>query len=82
MKTTLTMPRLKGYRFPREIVAYSVWASHRFALRTADIEDLPAEPGVLVGSETVRQWVSRFGCHFAYCIKYDRPGSSDKRAPG
>ena len=26
------MPRLKGYRFPREIVAYMVWVYHRFAL--------------------------------------------------
>ena len=34
------MPRLKGFRFPREVVAYAVWAYHRFALSTADVEDL------------------------------------------
>tara|TARA_R100000750_G_scaffold17798_1_gene11824 strand:- start:3567 stop:3767 length:201 start_codon:yes stop_codon:yes gene_type:complete len=38
------MPRLKGYRFPREVVAYAVWAYHRFALSTADVEDLLADP--------------------------------------
>lgn len=34
--------------------------------------------GVIVSRETVRKWVSRFGCHFATCIKRDRPGASDK----
>nr|WP_281260465.1 IS6 family transposase [Defluviimonas denitrificans] len=67
------MPRLKGYRFPREIVAYAVWAYHRFALSTADVEDLLAERGVIVSRETVRKWVNRFGHHFASCIKRDRP---------
>ena len=34
-----SMPRLKGFRFPRAIIAYAVWAYHRFALSTADVED-------------------------------------------
>lgn len=75
-----TMPRLKGYRFPREIVAYAVWSYHRFALSTGDVEDLLAERGVIVSRETVRQWVNRFGRHFAACIKRDRPAASDKLA--
>ena len=37
-----TMPRLKGFRYPREIIAYAVWAYHRFTLSTADVEDLLA----------------------------------------
>lgn len=49
------MPRLKGYRFPREIVAYAVWVCHRFALSTADVEDLLAERGVTVSRQTVRK---------------------------
>ena len=65
------MPRLKGYRFPREVVAYAVWVYHRFALSTADVEDLLAERGVTVSRETVRKWVNRFGRHFADCIKRD-----------
>jgi putative transposase len=48
-----TMPRLKGFRFAREIVAYVVWAYHRFALSTADVEDLLAERGVVVSRETI-----------------------------
>ena len=55
MSTPSTMPRLKGYRFPREIVAYAVWVYHRFALSTADVEDLLAERGVTVSRETVRK---------------------------
>lgn len=39
MRTPPTMPRLKGFRFPREIISYAVWAYHRFALSTADVED-------------------------------------------
>lgn len=72
------MPRLKGYRFPREIVAYAVWVYHRFALSTADVEDLLAERGVTVSRETVRKWVNRFGCHFANCISRDRPSGAEK----
>ena len=55
------MPLLKGYRFPRDLVAYAVWACHRFALSTADVEDLLAERGVTVSRETLRKWVNRFG---------------------
>jgi len=39
-----TMPRLKGFRYPREIIAYAVWAYHRFTLSTADVEDLRVYP--------------------------------------
>ena len=65
MKIPPDMPRLKGFRFPREIITYAVWAYHRFALSTADVEDLLAERGVIVS----RLWVNRFGRHFADCIK-------------
>jgi putative transposase len=65
MKIPSAMARLKRFRFPREIVAYAVWAYHRFALSTADVEDLLAERYVIVSRETVRLWVNRFGAHFA-----------------
>ncbi len=73
-----TLPRLKGYRLPREIVAYAVRAYHRFALSTGDVEDLLAERGVIISRKTVGQWVNRFGSHFAACIRRDRPTASDK----
>jgi len=72
------MSRLKGYRFPREIVAYAVWVYHRFALSTADVEDLLADRGVMVSRETIRKWVNRFGGHFADCTRRDRPAAGDK----
>lgn len=78
MNEPTDMPRLKGYRFPHQIIAYAVWAYHRFALSTADVEDLLAERGVTVSRETVRKWVNRFGRHFAHCIKRDRPAAAEK----
>lgn len=72
------MLRLKGFRYPREVIAYSVWAYHRFALSTADVEDLLAERGVIVSREAIRLCVNRFGRHFANCIRRNRPRSNDK----
>ena len=43
MNVPADLPRLKGFRYPREIIAYAVWAHHRFALSTADDKDLLAE---------------------------------------
>ena len=57
------MPRLKGYRF---------------ALSTADVEDLLAERGIIVSREAIRLWVNRFGTHFATCIRRERPRPNDK----
>ncbi|MFG6664826.1 IS6 family transposase [Sulfitobacter sp. 916] len=78
MRIPSELPRLKSYRFPREVVAYAVWVYHRFALSTVDVEDLLAERGVTVSRETVRKWVNRFGRHFADCIKRDRSTAADK----
>lgn len=68
----------EGVSLSREIIAYAVWAYHRFALSTADVEDLLAERGVIVSRETVRLWGNRFGAHFASCIQRNRPAPSDK----
>ncbi len=78
MEIPAEMLRLKGFRYPREIVAYAVWTYHRFALSCADVEDLLAERGVTISRESVRKWVNRFGHHFADCIKRDRPNAADK----
>ena len=78
MKIPIDIPCLKGFRFPREIIAYAAWAYQRFALSTAGVEDLLAERGVIVSRETVRNWVNRFGRHFADCVKRDMPGAVDK----
>ncbi|WP_255733585.1 IS6 family transposase [Ruegeria sp. Ofav3-42] len=78
MNIPTIMPRLKGFRFPREIIAYAVWAYHRFALSTADVEDLLAARGVIVSREAVRLWVNRFGRHFADCVRRDRQRPNDR----
>ncbi len=69
--------RLKGFRYPREILADAVWAYHRLALSTADVEDLLAARGVIVSWEAIRLWVNRFGSNFADCIRRDRPRPND-----
>ncbi|NVK35141.1 MAG: IS6 family transposase [Rhodobacteraceae bacterium] len=74
----LDFPRLKGVRFPSSIISYAVWTYHRFALSTADVEDLLAERGIFVSRETIRKWVNRFGRHFAHCIRRDRPKPNSK----
>ncbi len=78
MKIPSHYSRLKGFRFPREIIAYAVWAYYRFAMSTADVEDLLAVRGVIISRETVRLWVNRFGRHFADCIRGDRPKPNRK----
>lgn len=78
MKTPTSMPRPKGFRCPREIIAYTVWAYHRFALSTADAEDLLAEHGVIASREAIQLSVNRFGAHFTVYIRCDRPRPNDK----
>ena len=50
----------RGYRFPPEIIAHAVWLYFRFHLSFRDVQDLPAERGVVVSHETIRQWCTRF----------------------
>ena len=70
--------RLKGYRFPRSVIAYAVWSYYRFNLSFRDVEDLLAERGVTVSYETIRAWVVRFGPQIAAQIRRDRPPAGDK----
>ena len=78
MDIPTSMPRLKGFRYPSEIIAYAVWVYHRFALSTANVEDLLAERGVIVSREAIRLWVNRFDQHFAHCVRRDRPRPNGK----
>ena len=43
------LSRLKGFRFPRAVIGYAVWAYHRFALSLRDVEDLLAARGIKGG---------------------------------
>jgi hypothetical protein len=65
MKTPTNILCRKGFCDPRDIIAYAVWAYHRFALSTADVVDLLGERGVIARREMIRLWVNRFGTHLA-----------------
>ncbi len=68
----------KGHRFSPEIIAYAVWAHHRFPMSLRDVEDLLAARGVVVSYETIRSWVSKFGLKYAKVIRRDRLAAADK----
>ena len=44
----------KRYRFPAEIIQYTVWLYHRFNLNHRDIEDLIMQRGVTISYEAIR----------------------------
>jgi putative transposase len=78
MEMPVSLPRLKSFRFPREIITHTVWAYHRFAMSVGDVEDLLAERCVIVSSEAIRLWLNRFGRHFAGFIRRGRSRPNDK----
>jgi putative transposase len=78
MSNQVSQRRLKGFRFPRPIISYAIWAEHRFVLSLRDIEDLLAERGVIVSYESIRVWCQRFGTQIAAKIRRDRPVPADK----
>lgn len=61
MISQVSQPRLKGFRLPRSIISYAVWAYHRFALSLRNFEDRLAARGVIVSNESIRVWCQRFG---------------------
>lgn len=67
-----------GHRFPAEIIAYAVWAYHRFPMSLRDVEDLLATRGIVVSYETIRAWVAKFGSKYARAIRRDRPKVANK----
>ncbi len=45
----------KRYRFPSEIIQYTVWIYYRFNLSYRDVEDLLAARGFIVSYETIHR---------------------------
>ena len=64
-------------RFPSEVIAYAVFAYHRFALSLRDVEDLLAERGVTVSYETIRVWCAHFGPKFASRLRKRQSSGGD-----
>lgn len=77
MKTTITAPDYKGFRFPPEIISHCVWLYFRFSLSFRDVEELMAARGVVVTYETVRQWCLKFGQTYANELRRRRPRCGD-----
>jgi putative transposase len=67
----------KRYRFPSEIIQYTVWLYYRFNLSHRDIEDLLAERGINVSYEAIRLWCIRFGPKYAARLKKKHQGYGD-----
>jgi len=67
-----------GHRFPPEIIAYAVWAYHRFPMSLRDFEDLLAARGIVVSYESSRFWIAKFELKYAQVIRRDRPAAADK----
>ena len=62
-----------GYRFPRDIIQQAVWMYLRFTLSFRDVEELPAERGIVVTYESIRRWVLTFGPLIARGLRARRP---------
>ena len=67
-----------GYRFPAEVIRHAVWLYHLFSLSFRDVELLPAERGVTVSHERIRQWCLTFRGEFArkLCRRRPKPGGT------
>jgi putative transposase len=66
-----------GYRFPAEIISHAVWLYHVFSLSLRDVELIPAERGIAVTHESIRQWCLKFGADFARKLRRRRPKPGD-----
>ena len=67
----------KQYRYPVEIIQYSVWLYHRFNLSQRDIEGLLAERGIIVSYESIRLWCNKFGPKYVTRLKRNHQGYGD-----
>ena len=66
-----------GYRFPAEIICYTVWLYYLFSLSFRDIKLILAERGITVSHGSLRQWCPTFGGEFARKLRRHRPQPGD-----
>ena len=79
METIITNnERLKGYRFPKEIIHHVVWLYHRFMLSLRDVSEVILERGVEVSYESIREWGLKFGPTIGKDLKRRAPQRGDK----
>ena len=67
----------RGRRYPAEIIAHCVWLYHRFPLSLREVVELMLVCGVLVSSETIRQWCAKFRPEYACRLRRRQPRPGD-----
>ena len=67
----------KRHRFSAEIIQYTVSLYHRFNLSHRDIEDVLAEPGIVVNYEAIRLWCNKFGPQYSRRLRRNHQGFGD-----
>jgi len=67
----MTMPSVsyKRHRFPRELIAHTVWLYFQFPLSFRLIEEMLLERCIIVLYETIRRWSLKFGAAFARSLR-------------
>ncbi|MEO1288564.1 MAG: IS6 family transposase [Chloroflexota bacterium] len=68
----------RNYRFPSEIIQYTIWLYFVFPLSFRDAELLLYERGIVVSHETIQAWCYKFGSFFAQQIRRKRRMATDK----
>ena len=66
------------HRFPPDIIRRAVWLYLRFTLSYRDVEDLLAERGLMVSTESIRRWVLKFGPVIAKNLRGTLPKSHSR----
>jgi putative transposase len=66
------MEKYKRYRYPAEIIKYSVMLYYRFCLSLRDVSEILLYRGIDVSHETIREWSNKFGPIFMQNINKKR----------
>src|SRR5215469_13650336 len=75
---TISSNPYRGFRFPREVIEHAVWLYHCFSLSLPDVELILAARGIVVSSESIREWGLRCGRIVANMLRQRRPQPGDK----
>jgi len=63
----------KRHGFPPDVIRLAVWLYFRFTLSFRDVEETPAQRGIMASYETVRCWTLKLGRAFARNLRRSRP---------
>lgn len=68
----------KRHRFSADVIRHAVWLYFQFTLSFRDVEELLAQRGIEVSSETVRRWTLKFGPQIAANLRRRRCSPTDR----